>query len=128
MVFGEEHVEEAQLLGPGFEVVNDRRVRRPSLFAFAELGIKDLVGGDAFFLNELFDLWSDTVSLVVQGRILNEHVGSYSIDFHETFSTHQVQCLLGSVTNGVAGNDGDSIGSSLLMLAVRNHALHDILF
>ena len=56
MRFGQEHVEEAELLGSGLEVVDDRRIGGPALVAFAELGVEDFVGGDAFLVDELLDL------------------------------------------------------------------------
>lgn len=56
MPFRQKHIPQPNLLGFRLEIIDDGGVCRPSLLAFAQLGVEDGVGGDAFFLDELLDL------------------------------------------------------------------------
>lgn len=57
MVLGQEHIPQADLAGLGLELFHDRRVGLPSLLANAKLCGEEGFGGDAFFLDELLDLF-----------------------------------------------------------------------
>lgn len=56
VVFGEEHVPEAEGAGFGFEGFDDRGVGLPSRFAGAELGVEEGICWDAVFFDERFNL------------------------------------------------------------------------
>lgn len=59
MAFRQEHIPQAQLLGFCLQVVDDGRVGAPSLRAFAELGVEDGIGWDAFLLDKSLNLFGD---------------------------------------------------------------------
>ena len=57
MCLGQEHVPQPKLSCPLLHLLDDRRVRREALFGgLADLAEVDLVGGNAFFFDELLDL------------------------------------------------------------------------
>lgn len=56
MVLGQEQVPQAELLGLQLELLEHGGVGLPSFLALTELRLEDGVGGDAIFVDELFNL------------------------------------------------------------------------
>lgn len=59
VVLGQEHIPQTQLLGLLLQRLHDSGRSLPSLLALAQLGGEDGVGGDAVFLDEFLDLFSE---------------------------------------------------------------------